>query len=263
MKLPMRIDKPDKALNPLSSPQDLLDRVSGLNGLELRLQIVGNQVLVYCGSGGASLDAAVAAAQSGSDALSPTLPPAAEASISNPMATGYLSVDGCIAFAQSVLNGPAAGAAAASPATADAAPIVASAGVSGAAMTLELDVPVSAIAQIEGAASQLNGAPDTPAEEACQLIQSTLADGSFVGPNKHGVLYRDLVNLQMTAIAVLSNDGKDAAVSAKALNAFSAAIDQAISRAENIAGRSTETPQSKAKCRQLEDKLKEIQINAR
>jgi serine/threonine protein kinase/WD40 repeat protein len=99
--------------------------------------------------------------------------------------------------------------------------------------------------------------PREAANAALALVLATRTeDSQYV--SAHSGLQRDLATLESTANAVLNDEGKEPAAVEKSGGAFSVALNQAISRAESIAKRTSETPEAVSKSRQLETKLKEI-----
>jgi serine/threonine protein kinase/WD40 repeat protein len=98
--------------------------------------------------------------------------------------------------------------------------------------------------------------PREAASAALALVLATRTEDSEY-LNRHTAFRDDLTNLETAGYAVLHDDGKDAAATAQMCKAFSVALNQATSRAETIAKRTSETPEAVSKSRELAAKLRE------
>ncbi len=85
-------------------------------------------------------------------------------------------------------------------------------------------------------------------------VEGILAElPGFVSKSNHNGLFGDLTKLDAAAHAIQS-DGETAAT----LKTYGAALDQAIKRAGQIAGRNSETPDSIDAAQQVEAKLTDL-----
>jgi hypothetical protein len=96
------------------------------------------------------------------------------------------------------------------------------------------------------------------ANASLSVAQTVGQDESFVAPNTHSALYRDLKTLEALSTSVLQDNGSDPATSASMAGALSSALDETISRTGIIAQRPTETPEAVQKTVQLQALLQAI-----
>jgi len=104
--------------------------------------------------------------------------------------------------------------------------------------------------------------PVDAANTALNLVQTVRDQGSsFVGPQAHTGLWADLLRLEAAATAVTNDDGTNAAKTTQLTTKFAAELDAAVKRADNIAKRASETPDSVTQATQMESLLSDIRSN--
>lgn len=157
--------KPDSPDNPvpeaIKAEMPIIQKMYGPDGLTVYTGVVGKRVLWIYGSDNVTLESAVSAAQANSDELSPGPMIAAtkEQIVANPLMVTYLPVARWITLAQSMLAPPpAAGSPGPGPNITNAPPVLASAGVTGTTLTLELHVPIATITGIREASERMERA---------------------------------------------------------------------------------------------------------
>ena len=96
------------------------------------------------------------------------------------------------------------------------------------------------------------------AAAALEIIQATRQNTAFVGGSVHPGLAVNLNNLERTAQAVVEDDGTGPARTEGRITAFMKARRDTIDFANSIAGRRADSPDSRARSRELADKLRSL-----
>jgi hypothetical protein len=147
MKFTMREETPEHPLSP-GSRQALMmiQKMYGPDGLTTYMGTVGKRTLFIYGSDGPTMESAVAAAQTDTDALSanPTISAVKDQVVPNTVAVAYFPVAKYVQLAQAIMNPGAEAAPGAAPAQNTAA-VLFSAGVTDNTLTMEYHIPIAAI----------------------------------------------------------------------------------------------------------------------
>ncbi len=158
MQFSLREETPDHPLNP-ASKQGLMmvQKMYGSDGMTAYTGIVGKRVLVIYGSDGPTMEAAVTAAQTDTDALSSnaTITAVKDQIVPNPIVIAYLPVAKFVELAQTMLKPAATEAAPPAAPAQNVAAVLFSAGVTGTTVTAEYHVPIAAITSTIEAVTKL------------------------------------------------------------------------------------------------------------
>src|SRR5262249_38757188 len=99
--------------------------------------------------------------------------------------------------------------------------------------------------------------PKAAAAAALEIIQATRRNTAFVG-SAHPGLGVSLNNLERTAVAVVEDDGTGPARTEGRISAFMKAMRDTIDFANSIADRRADWSDSRARSRELADKLRSL-----
>jgi len=100
--------------------------------------------------------------------------------------------------------------------------------------------------------------PKAAAAVALEIIQATRQNTAFVGGSAHPGLAVSLNNLERTAQAVVEDDGTGPARTEGRISAFMKAMRDTIDFANSIADRRADSSDSRARSRELADKLRSL-----
>jgi hypothetical protein len=100
--------------------------------------------------------------------------------------------------------------------------------------------------------------PRAAAAAALDIIHSTREDKSFVGGANHPGLVVSLNKLERWAQTVVEDDGRSPAAAENRISEFRKAMQETIDFAATVAGRTGETPDARAKSRDLAEKLRSL-----
>jgi hypothetical protein len=165
--LELRDSTPDKPITPqVRNTLEVAKRIMGPDGMTVYFGIIEKRAILIYGSDATTMESAVTAAKENSDNLSSNAAITAtrDQVVGDPIAVSYLPLTRWILAAQALINpagAPATGPA--SPAIANAPPIVLSAGVTGSMMTAELHLPIATIQGAQEAIQHLTRSMAPPA----------------------------------------------------------------------------------------------------
>jgi hypothetical protein len=100
--------------------------------------------------------------------------------------------------------------------------------------------------------------PKAASAAALEIVHATLEDKSFAGGANHPGLAVALNNLQRWAQAIVDDDGRSPAATEDRISRFRKAMQETIDFAATVAGRTGETPDARAKSRDLGEKLRSL-----
>jgi hypothetical protein len=161
VKMGLREETPDKPINPANkAAMGIVEKIYGPDGINVYMGTVGKRAIVIYGSDAPTLESAIAAAQSNTDALSnnPTIAATRDQLVANPVAVAYLPITRWLTLAQAIIHPPAEGEPPPSPAIVNAPPVVISTGVDGSMVTSEIHVPIATVQGAQEAYQRLRRA---------------------------------------------------------------------------------------------------------
>ncbi len=117
-------------------------------------------------------------------------------------------------------------------------------------------VPVAAISKAQPIKS-----PQDAANNLLALIKATRDDTDFVSPTAHSGIYDNLTLMEISANALLGDNGQDPATTIKVMTAMRDAVATAIANADKVAYRQGTSEDDETKALLLEMKLKMVHVD--